>query len=132
MGYAGSPFRDSKSSVRIEVGLAEKFLQLFLKQYKSNFGTYEMSPCIFSIKVISEVVYSMGDHEGTLQIEVQDISLKKNPFLTCSGGTFGTLRFNDKSFFKSLLCFASYWDYIPTNAFQVNSPGVYTSYKNLN
>ena len=42
----------------------------------------------------------MGDHEGTLQIEFDDISVKTKLILTRFGGTFGTLRFIEKSFFQ--------------------------------
>ena len=66
----------------------------------------------------------MGDHKGTLQIEHDDIK--------GFGGTFGTLRFDEKSLFNTLLGFTSYWDYQPANAIYADSPGVYTSDKNLN
>ena len=45
---------------------------------------------------------------------------------------FGTLRFDKKSFFHTLLKFELYWDYKPTNAIDSDSPGVYTSEKILN
>ena len=67
--YAGSPFRDVESYLRIVVGLDEDDNQLILKQYNSNFITYELSPGIYSIKDISKVVYNMGDHKGTLRVE---------------------------------------------------------------
>ena len=38
MGYARSPFRDSEIYLRVVVGLHEK---LILKQYKTDFVTYE-------------------------------------------------------------------------------------------
>ena len=66
MGYARSPFRDFESYLRIVVGLDEGDIQLILKQNNSNFVTYELSPGIYTIKDISEAVYTMGDHEGTL------------------------------------------------------------------
>ena len=43
----------------------------------------------------------------------------------------GTLRFDERSFFHTLLGFEPYWDYKPTNAYHV-IPGVYTSDKILN
>ena len=69
----------------------------------------------------------MGDHEGTLQIEYDDISMKTKLILTRFGSIIGTLRFNEKSFFHLLLHFTPYWDYKPTNAIHANSPSVYTS-----
>ena len=43
----------------------------------------------------------------------------------------GTLRFNDTSFFHTLLGFTPYWDYKPTNSNREAIPGVYTSDKIL-
>ena len=96
MGYARSPFRDFESYLRIVVGLDEDDIQLILKQYNSNFVTYEKLPGIYSVKDISEVVYTMGDHEGTLKIEYNDIHMKTKPILKRFGGTFGTLRLDEK------------------------------------
>ena len=44
----------------------------------------------------------MGDHEGTLQIEYDDISVKTILISTSFVGTCGTLRFNEISFFNTL------------------------------
>ena len=73
----------------------------------------------------------MGDHEGTWKIECDDISMKTELILKRYGEIFGTLRFIERSFFKSLLGFTPYWDYKPTNAIHADSPGVYTSDKIL-
>ena len=56
MGYARSPFRDFESYLTIVVGLDEEDNQLILKQYFSKFVTHEISPGIYSLKDISEVV----------------------------------------------------------------------------
>ena len=69
----------------------------------------------------------MGDHEGSKQNENDDVSMKTKLFLN----HFGTLRFGDKSIFHTLLGFAAYWDYKPTNAIQSDGHGVYTSDKNF-
>ena len=71
----------------------------------------------------------MGYHEGTLQIEYDDISRKTKPILARFESTFGTLRFDGKSFFNTLLGLSPYWDFKPTNAVQDDSPGVETSEK---
>ena len=68
LGYARFPFRDSESYLRIVVGLDEDGIQLVLKQNNSNFDTYEKPPRIYTSNDISEVVYTMGDHEGTFRI----------------------------------------------------------------
>ena len=43
--------------------------------------------------------------------------------------TFGTLRFDEKSFSNMLLSFTPYWGYKPTNAINADFPGTYTSEK---
>ena len=77
MGYKRSILRVFESHLRIVVRLDEEGIQLILKQYNSNFLTYELSPGFYSIKDFSDNVYKMGDHKGTLIIEYDDISMKK-------------------------------------------------------
>ena len=76
MGYARSPFRDFESYLRIDVGLDEVDNQLILKQCNSNFVTHELIPGIYTIKDLQQAVHPLGDHEGTLKIEYDDISMK--------------------------------------------------------
>ena len=135
LGYAKSPFRDFESYLRIIVGLEENDIQLILKQYNEKFITYELDPGNYTIEDLKKVVHPLGDHEGTLQIEYDDLNKKVKRILTRFGETFGTLRFDKKSFFPTLLGFTPYWDYKPTNAIHADAPGVYTSDKfilNLN
>ena len=132
MGYARSPFGDFGSFLGILVGLDEEDIQLFLKQSNSNSVTYELSPGIYSMNDISEGVYKMGDHEGPLQIEYDDISMRAKLILTRFGSVFGTLRFNEKSFFDVLIKFSLSWDYKPTNAIHADSLVVYTTDETLN
>ena len=126
MGYARSPSRDFESYLRIVIGSDEDDFQLILKQYNANFVTHELDPGVYSIEDISKVVHTMVDLEGTLQIEYDNISMKTKPILTRFVSTFGTLRFDEISFFKTLLGFTPHWDYKPTNGFYSDSPGVYT------
>ena len=135
MGYARSLFRDFESYLRIVVGLEEDKIRLILKQYNEKFITYELDPGNYTIEDLKKAVYPLGDHEGTLQIEYDDLDKKVKLILTRFGETFGTLRFDEKSFFHTLLGFIPYWDYKPTNAIHADAPGVYTSDKiilNLN
>ena len=74
----------------------------------------------------------MGDHQVTIQLENDHISMKTKLISKRSGGTFGTLRFDKKSFFNTLSRFTPYWDYKPTNANNAVSLGVYTSKKITN
>ena len=134
MGYARSPYRDFESYLRIIVGL-EDDIRLILKQYNEKFVTYELDPGNYAIEDLQKAVHPLGDHEGTLQIEYDDLNKKVKLILTRFGTTFGTLRFDDKSFFHTLFVFDPYWVYKPTNAFFADAPGVYTSDKiilNLN
>ena len=108
MSYARSSFRDFESCLRLVVGLDEDDIQLILKQYNSNFVTYELSRGIDTIEDTSEAVYTMGDFKGTRQIEINDVNMKTKPNLPRFGSTFGTLKFDDKSFFKKLLGFSDF------------------------
>ena len=135
MGYARSQFRDFESYLRIFVGLEEDNIQLISKQYIEKFVTYELDPGNYTIEDLKKAVYLLGDNEGTLQIQYDDLSKKVRLILTRFGITFGTLRFDKKSFFHKIFGFVPYWDYKPTNASHADAPGVYTSDKiilNLN
>ena len=124
MGYVDSSFRDFEFFVKIVFGLDEDDNQLIWKQNNSDFITFELRPGIYSIKDNSEFVFTMGDHERTLQIEFNDFSMKTKPISTRSGGIFGTIKFDEKSFFNTLLDFTPHWEYKPPNAIHV-----YTSEK---
>ena len=69
VGYARSPFRGFEVYLRIVVGSDEDDIHLILKQYNEKLITHKLTPGIYTIKDIAEVVYTMGGHEGTLQIE---------------------------------------------------------------
>ena len=113
MGYAKSPFRDFESYLRIFVGLEEDNIRLILKQYNEKFVTYELDPGNYTIEDLQKAVYPLGDHENTLQIEYDELNKRVKLILTRFGDTFGTLRFDEKSFFHTLLGFTPYWDYKP-------------------
>ena len=104
-GYANSSFRDFESYLRIFVGLEEDDIQLILKQYNVKFVTYELDPGNYTIEDLQKAVYFLGDHEGTLQIGYDDLNKKVKLDLTRFGGTFGTLRFDEKSFFSYFIRF---------------------------
>ena len=126
MGYARSPVKDFESYLRIFVGLEEDNIRLILKQYNEKFVTYELDPGNYTIEDLQKAVYHFGDHENTLQIEYDELNKRVKLILTRFGDTFGTLRFDEKSFFHTLLGFTPYLDY---------KSGVYSSDKvilNLN
>ena len=136
MGYARTPFRDFESYLRsVVVGLDEDDIRLILKQYNAHFVTYELDRGDYTIEDLQKAVHPLGDIEGTLKIEYDDLNKKTKLILTRFGSTFGTLIFDEKSFFYTLLGFTPYWDYKPTNAISADAPGVYNSDKiilNLN
>ena len=128
LNYSRSKFRDFETYLRIRVGLEEKDIQLTLEEYSSHFITYELSPGIYTIKDISDVVQTFSGHSDIIEIEYNDISMKtkinlKYKDLRENFG-LGTLRFDKKSFFHTLLGHDPYFDY--------KVPGVYTSDKILN
>ena len=114
--------------MRIKVGLDEEDIQLILKEYNSHFITYELSPGTYTIQDISDAVHTFSGHSDIIEIEYDDISMKTKIILIYKDlrKTFGlgTLRFDKKSFFHTLLGHDPYWDY--------KAPGVYTSDKILN
>ena len=114
--------------MRIVIDLPEEEIQLILKEYNSHFITYDLTPGIYSIQDISDTIHTFSGHMETIEIGYDDISMKTKIILKYIGGrkmfVLGTLRFDERSFFHTLLGFIPYWDY--------KSSGVYTNDKNLN
>ena len=136
LGYSRSLLRDFESYLRIVVGLDEEDIQLIFKQYNSHFITYESTPGIYTTQDTSNTIHTFSGHSEITEIENDDISLKSKIILKYKGGQkkFGlrTLRFDEKSFFHTLLGFEAYWDYKPTHSNDVGIPIVYISDKFLN
>ena len=128
LGYSRSPFRDFESYLRTVFGLSEEDIQLILKENNSHFITYELTHGIYSIQDISDTINTFSGHMETIQIEYDDISMKTKIILKYIGErkmfVLGTLRFDERSFFHSLLGFPPYCVYKPS--------GVYISDKNSN
>ena len=122
--YPRSPFRDFQSYLRVIVGLVEKCNQLILKQYIWNFVTYKITPEIYTIKGFSEAVYTMRDHEGTLQNENDDISNKKDLF-----NSFWRDFWNVTRSWWTFFLLIFYWTLHRCS--HADSPSVYTSEKTL-
>ena len=133
LGYSASSFRDFERYLRLVIGLDEEDIQLILKEYKSHFVTYELTPGIYSIQDISDAIQTFSGHEETIQLEYNDISMRTTIVLKFKNEkkkfALGTLRFDKQSFFHTLLGFSPYWDYKPTNSNHVLVPGVYPSDK---
>ena len=137
LGYSKSLFRDFESYLRIVVGLGDEDIRLILKQYNSHFIIYELTPGIYTIQNISDVIHTFSGHSEIIQIEYDDISMKTKIILEFKNNnektkfTLGTLRFDERSFFHTLLDFTPYWDYKPTNS-NIPIPVVYIGDKILN
>ena len=134
--YGRSLFRDFESYLRIVVGLDEEDIQLILKEYNSHFITYELTPGIFTIQDISDAIQTFSGHKEIIEIEYDDNSMKSKIILKFKNNekhlfALGTLRFDERSFFLTLLGFTPFWDYKPTNSNRDGIPGVYTSNKIL-
>ena len=98
-----------------------------------------MTPGIYTIKDISDTIHTFSGHSEVIEIEDDDIgmrSMKSKIILEYIGEQrkfgSGTSRFDEKSFFHTLLGFEPYWDYKPTHSNHVGIPIVYISVKILN
>ena len=111
-GDALSLFRDFESYLRIVERLDEENIQLTLKQYNSYFLTYELTPVIYTIQDISDAVRTFRGHSEIIEIEYDDITMKTKIILKYKGRQekfgVGTLRFDETSFFHTLLGFTPY------------------------
>ena len=124
--YTNSVFQDFESFLRSQIDLVESDIKLVLDEYNSNFNTYELTPGIYTFKDISEALYNVLQSEypgpaNVIDIEYDDITKKTKLF-----ARYGimALRFDEKSFFNTILGFTSGWDYKSYNN--------YTSQKILN
>ena len=112
-GYTSSVFQDFESYIRTEVDLVEDDVKLVLDEYNSSFITYELEPGIYTFKDISEALFKILQSEypglsNTIDIEYDDITMKTK-LIVRSG--FMAIRFDEKSFFSSILGFTPGWDY---------------------
>ena len=125
-GYVSSVFQDFESYLRTEVDLIEDDIKLVLDEYNSSFITYELQPGIYTFKDISEALFNILQTEypgpsNVIDIEYDDITMKTK--LVVKSGIIA-IRFDEKSFFSTVLGFTSGWDYKHYNE--------YTSQKILN
>ena len=111
--YVRSVFQDFESYLRTEVDLVEDDIKLVLDEYNSNFITCELDPGIYTFKDISEALFNILQTEypgssNVIIIEYDDITEKTK--LVVRDGIIAT-RFDEKSFFSTILGFISGWDY---------------------
>ena len=112
-GYTSSVFQDFESYLRTEVDLVEDDVRLVLDEYNSSFINYELEPGIYTFKDISKALLKIlqPEYEGyhnAIDIEYDD-NTKKTKLVVRSG--IIAIRFDEKSFFITILGFFSGWDY---------------------
>ena len=112
-GYVSSVFQDFESYLRAEVDLFQDDVKLVLDEYNSSFITYELDPGIYTFKDISEALFNFLQSEypgpsNVIDIEFDDIT-RKTKLVVRSG--IRAIRFEEKSFFSSILGFNPGWDY---------------------
>ena len=112
-GYVSFVFQDFESYLRTEVDLVQDDVKLVLDEYNSSFITYELDPGIYTFKDISEALFNILQSEypgssNVIHIEFDDITSKTK--LVVRSGIIA-IRFDEKSFFSTILGFTPGWDY---------------------
>ena len=111
--YTSSVFQDFESFLRTQIDLIEDDVQLVLDEYNSSFIIYELEPGIYTFKDISESLFNILQPEypgpsNVIVIEFDDITRKTK--LVVRDGIIA-IRFDEKSFFSTILGFTPGWDY---------------------
>ena len=111
--YTNSLFQDFESFLRTEVDLVNDDVKLVLDEYNSSFVLYELDPCIYTFKDISEGLLKIlqpeyDGYHNAIDIEYDDITMKTK--LVVRSGIIA-IRFDEKSFFSTILGFTPGWDY---------------------
>ena len=111
--YIRSVFQDFESFLRTQIDLIEDDIKLVLEEYNSSFITYEISPGIYTSKDISEALFNILQTEypgpnNVIHIEYDDLTMKTKLVVRSE---IITIRFDEKSFFITVLGFTPGWDY---------------------
>ena len=111
--YISSVFEVFESFLRAQIDLIEDDIKLVLDEYNSNFITYELQPGIYTFKDISEALFNIIQFEypgpsNVIDIEYDDITMKTK--LVVRSGIIA-IRFDEQSFFSTVLGFTPGWDY---------------------
>ena len=93
--------------------MIEDVVKLVLDEYNSNFITYELEPGIYSYREISEDLFNIlqleyPSSDSKILIRLDDITRKTK--LVVGSGIIA-IRFDEKSFFHTILGFTAGWDY---------------------
>ena len=117
--YTSSVFQDFESFLRTQIDLIEDDVKLVLDEYNSNFITYELEPGIYSYREISGALFYILQSEypssdSEILIRLDDVT-KKTKVVVNSG--IIAIRFDEKSFFSTILGFTAGWDYKHCNQY---------------
>ena len=112
-GCTSSVFQDLGSFLRTEIDLIEDDIKLALDEYNSSFITYELEPGIYSYREISEALFNIlqleyPSSDSEILIRLDDI-IRKTKMVVNSG--IIAIKFDEKSFFSTILGFTAGWDY---------------------
>ena len=111
--YTSSVFQDFEGFLRTQIDLIEDDVKLVLDEYNSSFITYELEPGIYSYREISEDLFNIlqleyPSSDSKILIRLDDIT-RKTKLVVASG--IIAVRFDEKSFFHTILGFTAEWDY---------------------
>ena len=111
--YTSSVFQDFESFLRTQIDLVEDDNKLVLDEYNSSFIIYELEPGIYSYKENSEALFYILQSEypqsnSEILIRLDDVTRKTK--LVVNSGIIA-VRFDEKSFFSTILGFTAGWDY---------------------
>ena len=111
--YTSSVFQDFESFLRTQIDLIKDDIKVILDEYNSSFITFELEPGIYSYKDIAVALFYILQSEypqsgSEILIRLDDIT-RKTKLVVRSG--IIPIRFDEKSFFSTILGFTPGWDY---------------------
>ena len=111
--YTSSVFQEFESFLRTQIDLVEVVLKLVLDEYNSSFITYKFEVGVFSYREISEALFYVLQSEypqsgSEILIRLDDVT-RKTKLIVNSGSI--AIKFDEKSFFSTILGFTAVWDY---------------------
>ena len=111
--YTTSVFQDFESFLRTQIDLVEVDIKLDLDENNSSFINYELEPGIYSYREISKALFNIlqleyPSSDSKILIRLDDITRKTK--LVVGSGIIA-IRFDEKSFFSTIVDFTAGWGY---------------------
>ena len=110
--YVDSVFQDFESFFRTQIDLVEDDVRLVLDDFNSSFITYKITPGIYTFKDLSEAllnILQLENPESSSEIVIEFENITKKTKLVVKSGII-VIRFDEKSFFNTVLGFSPGWD----------------------